>query len=390
MPPLAKRRRMLENAADAEELHAKRLQNDKKLKSRFEYIFERYSKDFEGIGDIIDLSQNAIVVDNGHLRDMKCEKDLGIDSPPPIGGTDSLLPESPSTTLPIERMITDSQDDASDVGDESDESDESDENDENDEREEHDEGDPLDIFEDALTTSVQRVQRSVGSSVSKHQNHHINQSIASIHSSTLSRFNNRLVEPAWRLLLLPADVHVGRESPSPPPSTGDDSSRLASSTEGVSIWALPLRKRRTTTFENSGTHPTPSKPLIPKRPWTQQEQDLLRQLKASGTSWKEIERQLPNCASAAIQMFWSRSKKSIIESSTPAGNTLYNDFLQGLDETGGGQNIFTSQSRLSLEVEDLDTPELPAITATSRARSPKAELERQLAYRWYRRLSQAN
>ncbi|KAL9032729.1 MAG: hypothetical protein Q9180_006338 [Flavoplaca navasiana] len=373
MPPLAKRRRLLDNAADAE-LHKKRRRNDRKLKSRFESIFERYSKDFEGIGDIIDFTQNAIVVDNGHLRGMKGETDLGSGSPSPIGGTDSLLPERPSTTLPIERIMTGSQDD------------ESDEDDENGERDEDDEDDPLGIFEDALTTSVQRVRRSVKSPPSRHQNDHINQTNTSLHSSTLPWFNNRLVEPAWRVPPLPADTHVGTRSPSASPSIGDDSSRLASFTEGVSIWALPKRKRRTTPFADSDTHPTlaasreiSSEPLISKRPWTQQEQELLRELKASGTSWKEIERQLPNRASAAIQMFWSRSKKSIIESSTPTGNTPSNDLLQRLDETSGGQNVFTSESRLSLEVEDLDTPELPPVTPTSRARSPKAELESQLA-----------
>ncbi|KAL8880443.1 MAG: hypothetical protein Q9198_002149 [Flavoplaca austrocitrina] len=169
MPPLAKRRRLLDNAADVE-LHEKRLRNNKKLKSRFESIFERYSKDFEGIGDIIDLSQNHIVVDNGHLRDMKGEKDLGSDSPPPIGGTDSLLPESPSTTLPIELIITDSQDDASDVGDESDEDYKNDERDEDDKDDGDNAGDPLSIFEDALATSVQRVRKSNLGATSDSQN----------------------------------------------------------------------------------------------------------------------------------------------------------------------------------------------------------------------------
>ncbi|KAL8983299.1 MAG: hypothetical protein Q9205_002427 [Flavoplaca limonia] len=385
MPPLAKRRRLLDNAADVE-LHEKRLRNNKKLKSRFESIFERYSKDFEGIGDIIDLSQNHIVVDNGHLRDMKGEKDLGSDSPPPIGGTDSLLPESPSTTLPIELIITDSQDDASDVGDESDEDYKNDERDEDDKDDGDNAGDPLSIFEDALATSVQRVRKSVEPSFSRHQNDHINQSIASIPSSPLFRLNNRRVEPAWRVPLLPADMHVGRSLPSPSPSIGDDSSLSASSTEGVSIWALPSRKRRKTTFANSDTHPAlaasrevSSEPFILKRPWTQQEQELLRRLKASGTSWKEIGQQLPNRASAAIQMFWSRSKKSFIESSTPTCNTPSNNPLQNLGATSDSQNVATSNPRLLVEVEELDTPALSTATALSPARISKAELKSQLA-----------
>lgn len=42
-----------------------------KLKSAFENIFEKYGKDFEGIGDEIDLRTGEIVVDNGHIKSLK-------------------------------------------------------------------------------------------------------------------------------------------------------------------------------------------------------------------------------------------------------------------------------------------------------------------------------
>ncbi|KAK4454780.1 hypothetical protein QBC34DRAFT_392599 [Podospora aff. communis PSN243] len=42
-----------------------------KLKSAFENIFEKYGKDFEGIGDEIDLRTGEIIVDNGHIRSLK-------------------------------------------------------------------------------------------------------------------------------------------------------------------------------------------------------------------------------------------------------------------------------------------------------------------------------
>ncbi|CAG8975297.1 hypothetical protein HYALB_00008081 [Hymenoscyphus albidus] len=59
------------------ELQQKRMQLDFKLKSTFESIFEKYGKDFEGIGDEIDLGTGRIVVDNGHLSAMRHERDAG-------------------------------------------------------------------------------------------------------------------------------------------------------------------------------------------------------------------------------------------------------------------------------------------------------------------------
>ncbi|KAK4205379.1 hypothetical protein QBC40DRAFT_163067 [Triangularia verruculosa] len=42
-----------------------------KLKSAFESIFERYGRDFEGVGDEIDLRTGRIVVNNGHIASLK-------------------------------------------------------------------------------------------------------------------------------------------------------------------------------------------------------------------------------------------------------------------------------------------------------------------------------
>ncbi|KAK4128130.1 hypothetical protein N657DRAFT_638539 [Parathielavia appendiculata] len=42
-----------------------------KLKSAFERIFEKYEKDFTGVGDEIKLSTGEIVVDNGHIQSLK-------------------------------------------------------------------------------------------------------------------------------------------------------------------------------------------------------------------------------------------------------------------------------------------------------------------------------
>ncbi|RKF72033.1 hypothetical protein GcM1_249122 [Golovinomyces cichoracearum] len=55
----------------------KRALSDKRLKATFESIFEKYGKDFEGIGDEIDIATGEIVVNNGHLLRMQNESDVG-------------------------------------------------------------------------------------------------------------------------------------------------------------------------------------------------------------------------------------------------------------------------------------------------------------------------
>lgn len=59
------------------ELANKRAQLDSKLKKTFESIFEKYGKDFDGIGDEIDIATGEIVVNNGHVLFMHDEKDAG-------------------------------------------------------------------------------------------------------------------------------------------------------------------------------------------------------------------------------------------------------------------------------------------------------------------------
>lgn len=54
-----------------------RARNDLRLKSTFEAIFKKYDHDFTGIGDEIDLQTGDIVVNNGHIMDMRSEHDIG-------------------------------------------------------------------------------------------------------------------------------------------------------------------------------------------------------------------------------------------------------------------------------------------------------------------------
>jgi hypothetical protein len=61
------------------ELQHRRAELDNKLKSTFESIFAKYERDFDGIGDEIDLATGEIVVNNGHLLQMLNERDAGLE-----------------------------------------------------------------------------------------------------------------------------------------------------------------------------------------------------------------------------------------------------------------------------------------------------------------------
>ncbi|KAI1001429.1 hypothetical protein K3495_g6771 [Podosphaera aphanis] len=67
-----------ENPLDSySDLAQKRAHLDQKLKATFESIFEKYGRDFEGIGDEIDIATGEIVVNNGHVLQMQDERDAG-------------------------------------------------------------------------------------------------------------------------------------------------------------------------------------------------------------------------------------------------------------------------------------------------------------------------
>lgn len=77
-PPLKRPRlSMFADEPDNAELERARVQNDLLLKNSFEAIFAKYSEDFAGIGDEIDLNTGEVVVNNGHLDTLKNEKDTG-------------------------------------------------------------------------------------------------------------------------------------------------------------------------------------------------------------------------------------------------------------------------------------------------------------------------
>ncbi len=53
------------------ELDKSRAKAATRLKSTFEHIFDKYEKDFTGIGDEIDLETGEIIVNNGHIESMR-------------------------------------------------------------------------------------------------------------------------------------------------------------------------------------------------------------------------------------------------------------------------------------------------------------------------------
>jgi Centromere protein Scm3 len=81
MEPPRKRQRLSPNESpeptDDFDLQTARAQNDRKLKSLFEGIFEKYGRDFSDIGDEIDLRTGEIVVNKGHVQRMEHEDDTG-------------------------------------------------------------------------------------------------------------------------------------------------------------------------------------------------------------------------------------------------------------------------------------------------------------------------
>lgn len=99
-----KRRSVSEHDSPAG-IFQRRARLDLRLKSRFESIFEKYGKDFSGIGDEIDLESGEIVVNHGHVDGLRDETDPGR----PEDLFDELNPDEESCTPIIRLTRTSSQ-----------------------------------------------------------------------------------------------------------------------------------------------------------------------------------------------------------------------------------------------------------------------------------------
>ncbi|KAI4206599.1 MAG: hypothetical protein LQ346_000989 [Caloplaca aetnensis] len=360
MEPPLKRRRLFTSDNPDDELLKRRSRCDMKLKSRFESIFAKYSKDFSDVGDVIDFQKDEIVVNNGHVRNMINETDIGdqdcwsVQQADVSLGGDSGVPTVDTGEKLGSDVIPDSQDfDSSD-------------------------DDPLGMLEDAIQTRVSSLskvgiistpnRRQWGSSNGKPRttktNHTFNRDSHDHVSSALQfdgflRFRDESpVEEAWRVPPLPKDSHVGPGLPSPSPSDQEDTETSRSaSPPGLSIWAPEKRRNRSAwtqdedglltyyrtrtdlTYEaiceclpnrsasslrvrwgvlDQETRAVASSPC--RNSWTLEENQLLQELKTSSDmTLTEIQRQIPRHSQAAISCHWHLLRQKLVDKPSSGG-----------------------------------------------------------------------
>lgn len=375
-----KRRRLWGSDDPDAELHERRVRNYTRLKSTFESIFEKYSKDFTDVGDVIDLEKEEIIVNNGHLMHMLHEKDPGEED------EWSDAPEDPPSRDDMAKrrqpgVIQDSQ------GFES------------------SDDDPLGMSEDVVHSSVSSFRRWTGVSTSKAKTRHSQywkqsmeqqdrtpSSSVSHHSLSAARklyapsrvLDNSTIKEAWRVPPLPEDYNVQMALPSPSPSVlADSESTRSASPPGVSVWA-PVRSRsrfrasdaralrwtedehellrhyRTSTdltFEDICNHFPGRTPMsLQKRwqilnqteqsisqnsqgkSWTAEEDQLLHHLKTStDKTYAEIQRELPRHSVGAITLRWCKMRQRLDLA------------LAGIGTLSSGSSKLLSPSKPSME-----------------------------------------
>ncbi len=71
------RREQINTDMTDEEFQQRKIENDRRLKRAFDHIFEKYNRNFDDIGDEIDLEKEEIVVNNGHIELMEHNRDDG-------------------------------------------------------------------------------------------------------------------------------------------------------------------------------------------------------------------------------------------------------------------------------------------------------------------------
>ncbi|KAL9027687.1 MAG: hypothetical protein Q9196_003825 [Gyalolechia fulgens] len=300
MDPPTKRRRLLGSENPDVDLHERRARNDRRLKSIFEAIFEKYSKDFSDVGDVIDFTNEEIVIDNGHIMNMSNEKDPGDDDQ----WSDDRVDLFPSNVAPkrYPDVVPDSQDlESSD-------------------------DDPLALPDHVVppTVSSFRQGNPVSSSETKtsqsqdgkggmERQHTGVSSSGNRHSSTaagkvdasLYLQNNPTIEEAWQVPPLPEDENVRIALPSSALYLKDDSdSTRSASPPGISIWA-PVAKRRRSRA-----------PEIRAAPWTIDEKELLRHYKTcTDLTFEDMCKHFPGRTSNSLRKRWqilTRDDSSII------------------------------------------------------------------------------
>ncbi|KAF2432889.1 hypothetical protein EJ08DRAFT_100419 [Tothia fuscella] len=68
---------LVKESVEEGDLAQRRFQNDLHLKGTLESIYEKYSKDFEEVGDVVNILTSEVIVNRGHVVRMKNELDVG-------------------------------------------------------------------------------------------------------------------------------------------------------------------------------------------------------------------------------------------------------------------------------------------------------------------------
>ncbi|KAL8676513.1 MAG: hypothetical protein Q9186_006979 [Xanthomendoza sp. 1 TL-2023] len=382
--------------ADAE-FQKQRTRSTRKLKSTFEAIFEKYSKDFTGIGDVIDFNTDSIIVNNGHVEDMVDEKDAG----------DHDQSSSDGEADDQEDEVNDQEEEGHEVGDE-DEERTAEADGEGEEKEEGDalssaepgrtqsgrtipdsqdigssDEDPLSMLKDGFSEPTSPLSEGGGVLLFQSKFDRYKDSNASIfrpRTAPLRHQDDLVLEEAWRFPLLPQDINIQKSLPSPSPSLNSDSDlpRSASPT-GESIWALPKRTHQPKTPGISWSHRTsgpPSKPtdVTKSTPWTQAEKRLLRQLKALKKSWTEIQLKFPNRTPAALQSHWRDCQKRSGQIDTMQSGKLQSN-RSSHKSLKRVRNRHHTQAEQLVSDRPLQTIASDAMAASSQSKNTDAELE---------------
>ncbi|KAL8716726.1 MAG: hypothetical protein Q9225_005967 [Loekoesia sp. 1 TL-2023] len=399
-PPLKRRRLLVSDDPDTE-LHERRVRNYTKLKSIFESIFEKYSKDFTDVGDVIDLEKGEIVVNNGHLMHMLDEKDPGeedewSDAPDEPWSRDDIAKGRQRRVIPDSQGFESSDDD------------------------------PLGMSEDVLHSSVSSFPRWTGVSTSNGTTSHSQDGKRSMEQQDCTPSSsgghhplgaarrlyapprilpNSAIEEAWRVPPLPEDYNVQMALPSPSPSVlADSDSTRSPSPPGISVWA-PVRSRRRSgasdaralpwtkdenellrhyrtstdlTFEDIGNHfpgRTPNslqkrwRTLNQKeqsviqnsqgRSWTPEEDQLLHRLKTStDKTYAEIQRELPRHSVGAVTLHWYKMRQRLDQALAGIG-TLSSDSSKLLSPSKPSMEDLPCQKNVSNQVSPLESSHAP-------------------------------
>ncbi|KAL8932729.1 MAG: hypothetical protein Q9216_006707 [Gyalolechia sp. 2 TL-2023] len=287
MEPPNKRRRLLGSDNPDVELHERRVRSHKKLKSTFESIFEKYSKDFSDVGDVIDFTTNEIVVDNQHIVNMTDEKDLGAeDGWWADGRVDVSSPDTmkrrPSDVVPNSQDVESSDDD------------------------------PLGLPEHVVSSTTPSLSQRESILSKASQPRDGNRSIEKQHygvsplagrrssSATwtldvpLDLRNYSTIEAAWQVPPLPEDEEIQAAPSSPSPSLECDLDSVRSESPPVySIWTPVARRHR------------PRASDTPAAPWTTQENRLLRNYKTTtDQTFEDICNHFPSRTPDSLRKRW--------------------------------------------------------------------------------------